>query len=54
MLIDIANSGDRNVVKKEAEKIVKYKNLTIEIQCMWCVKTNAIAVTTGKSEIISK
>jgi len=28
MLIDVAISGDRNVVKKEAEKILKYKDLT--------------------------
>jgi len=31
MLIDVAISGDRNVIKKETEKIIKYKNLTIEI-----------------------
>jgi len=31
-LIDVAISGDRNVIKKEAEKILKYKDLTIEIQ----------------------
>ena len=30
MLIDVAISGDRNVIKKEAEKILKYKYLTIE------------------------
>ena len=35
MLIDVAISGDRNVIKKEAEKILKYKDLTIEIQRMW-------------------
>jgi hypothetical protein len=29
MLIDVANSGDRNVIKKEAEKILKYKDLKI-------------------------
>ena len=29
MLIDIAISGDRNVIKKEAEKILKYKDLTV-------------------------
>ena len=39
MLIDVAISGDRNVIKKEAEKILKYKDLTIEIQRMWNVKT---------------
>ena len=30
MLIDVAISGDRNVIKKEAEKILKYKDLTIK------------------------
>jgi len=34
MLIDVAISGDRNVIKKEAEKILKYKELTIGIQRM--------------------
>ena len=34
MLIDVAVSGDRNVIKKETEKILKYKDLTIEIQRM--------------------
>jgi hypothetical protein len=38
MLIDVAISGDRNVIKKEAEKILKYKDLTIEIRRMWNVK----------------
>jgi len=34
MLIDVAILGDRNVIKKEAEKILKCKDLTIEIQRM--------------------
>jgi len=38
MLIYVAISGDRNVIKKKAEKILKYKDLTIEIQRMWNVK----------------
>jgi hypothetical protein len=29
MLIDVAIPGDRNVIQKEAEKILKYKGLTI-------------------------
>jgi len=29
MLIDVAISGDRNVIKKETEKFEKYKDLTI-------------------------
>ena len=38
VLIDVAISGDRNMIKKEAEKILKYKYLIIEIQCIWNVK----------------
>jgi len=30
-LVDAAVSGERNVITKEAEKILKYKDLTIEI-----------------------
>jgi len=47
MLIDVANSGDRNVIKKEAEKILKYNDLTIEIQSMRKVKTRVIIGATG-------
>jgi hypothetical protein len=54
MLIDIAISGERNVIKKEAEKILKYKDLTIEIQRMWNVKTKAIPVIIGETGTISK
>jgi hypothetical protein len=54
MLIDVAISGDRNVIKKEAEKILKYKDLTIEIQCMWNVKTKVIPVIIGVIGTISK
>jgi hypothetical protein len=43
-LIDVAIPGDRNVFQKEAEKILKYKDLTIEIQHMWNVKTRVIQV----------
>ena len=54
MLIDVAISGDRNVIKKEAEKILKYKDLTIEIQRMWNVKTKVIPVILGATGTISK
>jgi hypothetical protein len=29
ILIDVAIPGDRNVIKKEAEKILKYKKLAV-------------------------
>jgi len=54
MLIDVAISGDINVIKKEVEKILKYKDLTIEIQCMWTVKTKVIPVIIGATGTISK
>jgi hypothetical protein len=54
MLIDVEISGDRNVIKKEAEKILKYKDLAIEIQRMWNVKTNVIPVIIWATRTISK
>jgi hypothetical protein len=54
MLLDVAISGDRNVVKKQSEKILKYKDLTIERQRMWNVKTRAIPVVIGATGTISK
>ena len=53
MLIEDAISEDRNVISKEAEKILKYKDLTIEIQRMWNVKPKVIPVIIGATGIIS-
>jgi hypothetical protein len=54
MLIDVAISGDRNVIKKEAKKIFKYKNLIIEIQRMCNVTARVIPVVIGATGTISK
>ena len=54
IIIDVAISGDRNVIKKEAEKILKYKDLTIEKQRMWNVKPKVIPVIIGATGTISK
>ena len=51
--MDVAISGDINVIKQEAEKILKYKDLTIVIQRMWNVKTKVIAVIVGAIGTIS-
>jgi hypothetical protein len=53
MLLDVTIPGDRNVIQKEAKKISKYKDLTIEIQRMWNVKTRVIPVI-GATGTISK
>jgi len=54
VLIEVAISGDRNVIKKETEKILKYKDLTIEMQRMWNVKTKAIPVIIGATGTVSE
>jgi hypothetical protein len=42
MLISVAILGDRNVIRKEAEEILKYKELTIAMEGMWIVETKVI------------
>jgi chorismate mutase len=54
MLIDVAISGDTNVIKKDEEEILKYKDLTTEIQRKWNVKTKVIPVIIGATGTISK
>jgi hypothetical protein len=50
MSINAAIPADRNVNKKQAEKILKYKDLTIQIQRMWNVKAKVIPIITGRLE----
>jgi hypothetical protein len=38
------NFRKQNVIEKEAERILNYKNLTREIQHMWNVNTKVIPV----------
>ena len=54
MSIDGAIPADRNVIKNEAEKILKCTNFAIEIQYMWNVKAKFIPIITGETWTISK
>jgi len=47
----ICNNNNNN--NKEVEKILKYKDLTIEIQRLWNVKTKVILVIIGATGTIS-
>jgi len=42
------------VIKKEAEKILKYKCLTIEIRRMWSIKAKVIPLIIGATGTILK
>ena len=46
-LIDGAVSGDTNVIKEETKNFLKYKDLTVETQSVWNVKTKVIPVIIG-------
>ena len=54
MSIDFAIPGDRNVIKKEAEKILKYKDLITQNWRMWNVNAKLIPVLTGARGTILK
>ena len=51
---DISVSGNKNVIKKEADKILKQIHLTMEIQRVWNVITYVMPVITEATGIISK
>jgi hypothetical protein len=54
MSIDSETSTGRNMVKKQAQKIVKYEYLITEIQCTWKINTKVKPITVGSTEAISK
>ena len=54
MIIDVAIPGDRNVIMKGAEKILKYKELIIKIQHVWKLKAKVIPLIIGVTGTISK
>jgi hypothetical protein len=54
VLIDVAISGDRNVIQKETKNKLKYESLCIEIERKWNMECLTIPVVTGTTEIVTK
>ena len=40
------------MIKREAEKMLKYRDRTVEIECMWNVKVKVIPVITGTTRTV--
>jgi len=53
ILIDVSIPSDYNITQKEAEKRLKYKDLQIEIQRLWQMKTTIVPVVIGATGLIS-
>ena len=53
-LIDVAIPAVRNVVQNEAEKMLKYKSLCIEVQRMWNLKCTILPVIIGATGIVMR
>ena len=52
--VDVVTGGDRNVTKREAEKILKYKDRAVETERTWTVNTKVIPVIIVATGTISK
>jgi hypothetical protein len=54
LMIDVAAPSDKNIIQREAENKLKYKNLSIEIQRMWNMKCFVMPIIIGATGIVSK
>ena len=54
LLIDMSVPSDKNVAVKEFDKLSKYKDLEIEIQKMWHLKTSVVPVIIGALGVVKK
>jgi len=52
MFIDVVIPGDRNVIKNEVEKILKYKDPVLQSQRTWNVEAKVVPLKTGGLEPI--
>lgn len=53
-LIDVSVPSDYNIITKEAEKLLKYKDLAIEIQRMWKTKVKIVPIIIGSTGYVGK
>ena len=54
LLIDITIPTDKNISTKVTEKLSKYKDLEIEIERMWGMKTKILSIVIGALGVIQK
>lgn len=54
LLIDVSVPSDQNIVKKEVEKLSKYKDLEIEVFRMWGMKVKTVPIVVGALGMIKK
>jgi hypothetical protein len=54
LLIDVAIPSESNVIQKDSEKKLKYKNLSIEIRRMWNMKCFVLPVIIGATGIVTR
>jgi len=54
VLIEVGASGDRYVIKREGEKILKYEDFILEIRRLWNAKAKVIPAIIGATGTISK
>ena len=54
LLIDMRVPSDRIIAVKEFDKLSKYKDLEIEIQKMWHLKTTVVPVIVGALGVVKK
>ena len=54
IIIIIIIPADRNVVQKEAEKMLIYSSLCIEMQRMWNLKCTIVPVIIGATGIVTR
>jgi hypothetical protein len=54
LLIDVAIPSDKNLIKKETEKKIKYRNLSTEMQIMWDTKGFVTALIIRTTETVTE